>query len=181
MSVRALAACLLLMVSSSALHAQRLGEFSLRAGAAIATPADSIVGGTGPALEASYGTRFGPIVVLLEGGYLWVSDLRHVWRYGIGVRGEFGHGGWRPYLVGGLGGYSDTGRRLESIEGQEFVSSLSWFGVNGGAGVRREFGRSPLSLMAESRFHVRMQSAYPDTRVVGLEIISVMLGGVVSW
>ena len=80
---RALAGILLLAALPATSEAQRIGEFSLRGGAAIATAADSVVSGTGPSLEASFGTRFGPVVVLLEGGYLGVSTERHVWRSGI--------------------------------------------------------------------------------------------------
>jgi len=168
------------LVTSGA-HAQRIGEFSLRGGAAIATPADSVVGGTGPSVEASFGTRFGSFVVLLEGGYLGVSSDRHVWRYGAGLRYEIGHGPWRPYVVGGLGGYDDTGRRLDSIEGVVFTSDLSWFGVNAGLGVRRGLEHSPFSLLAESRMHIRMQEAYPQVGKVGLELVTVLVGGTVSW
>jgi hypothetical protein len=164
-----------------ALEAQRFGEVSLRGGAAIATPADSVVGGTGPAVEASFGTRFGPVVILLEGGYLGVSSERHVWRYGVGARYEFGKGRWRPYVVGGLGGYDDKGRRLEVVDGVEFVSDLSWFGINAGAGVRYGLRGSPFSLLAESRLHVRMQRVYPEYDLGQLEIVTVMVGGAVSW
>jgi len=163
-------------------QAQRIGEFSLRGGTATATPAsDSVVGGTGPSVEASFGTRFGSFVVLLEAGYLGVSSDRHVWRYGVGARYELGRGPWRPYLVGGLGGYDDTGRRLENIEGVVFTSDLSWFGINAGLGVRRAFEHSPFSLLAESRLHVRMQEAYPEMGAIGLELVTVLVGGTVSW
>lgn len=183
MSVRiALASALLAFVFGAVpAHAQRIGEFSVRGGAAIATPADSVEGGTGPSVEASFGTRFGPVVVLLEGGYLGVSSERHAWRYGVGVRYEIGPGPWRPYLVGGLGGYDDTGRRLENVDGVVFTSDLSWFGVNAGAGVRRGFGSSPFSLLAESRLHIRMQNAFPENDTVGLELVTVLVGGTVSW
>ena len=181
MRIHAALTCLLLATASTALHAQRVGEFSLRAGSAIATPADGVLGGAGPAVEASFGTRFGSVVILLEGAYLGISDVRHVWRYGLGARGEFGQGEWRPYVVGGMGGYSDEGRRLESFDGEQFPSSLSWFGVNAGAGLRREFGRSPFSLMAETRVHVRAQRVYPENNVLAVEMISVLAGGTVSW
>ena len=174
-------AALALLLSPVALEAQRFGEVSLRAGATIATPADSVVGGTGPAIEASFGTRFGPVVILLEGGYLGVSSDRHVWRYGVGARYEIGKGAWRPYVVGGLGGYEDIGRRLEVIDGYQFVSDMNWFGVNVGAGVRHGFDGSPFSLLAESRLHVRMHRVYPDYDLAKLELVTVMLGGAVSW
>jgi hypothetical protein len=164
-----------------AAEAQGLGEVSLRAGAAIATPGDSVVGGTGPAFEASFGTRFGPVVILLEGGYLGVSSERHLWRYGGGARYEFGKAEWRPYVVAGLGGYEDKGRRREVVDGVEFVSDLNWFGVNLGAGIRHGLGQSRLSLLAESRLHLRMQRVYPDNDLGKLELVTVMLGGVLSW
>jgi hypothetical protein len=172
---------LALAIPHAALHAQRFGEFSVRGGAAIATPADSVVGGTGPAVEAAFGTRFGAVVILLEAGYLGVSSERHLWRYGVGARYEFGQGAWRPYVVGGLGGYDDKSRRIEVIEGYQFTSDLSWFGVNVGAGVRHDFERSPLSLLAESRMHVRMQRVYPEYDLPKLELVTLMLGGAVSW
>ena len=174
-------AALALVLAPAALEAQRFGEVSLRAGAAIATPADSVVEGTGPAIEASFGTRFGPVLILLEGGYLGISSERHVWRYGVGARYEFGKGAWRPYVVGGLGGYDDVGRRLEVIDGYQFVSDLSWFGVNAGAGVRHGFAGSPFSLLAESRLHIRMQRVYPDYDLPKLELVTVTVGGAVSW
>lgn len=181
MSLRAACVAFALLTTPAVLEAQHFGEVSLRAGPAIATPADSVVGGTGPAIEASFGTRFGPVVILLEGGYLGISADRHVWRYGVGARYEFGNGEWRPYAVVGLGGYDDKGRRLEVVDGYQFVSDLSWFGVNAGAGVRRGFGRSPFSLLAESRLHVRTQRVYPDYDLGQLELVTVMLGGAVSW
>ena len=181
LTCRGALAALALTIAPLTLQAQRFGEVSLRAGAAIATPADSVIGGTGPTVEASFGTRFGSVVILLEGGYLGVSADRHVWRYGVGARYEFGSGAWRPYVVGGLGGYEDIGRRLEVIDGYQFVSDMSWFGVNAGAGVRRGFAGSPLSLLAESRLHVRMQRVYPDYDLPRLELVTVMLGGAVSW
>ena len=181
MSFRGARLTFALLTAPVTLSAQQFGEVSLRAGAAIATPADSVVEGTGPAIEASFGTRFGSVVILLEGGYLGVSSDRHVWRYGVGARYEFGKGAWRPYVVGGLGGYDDKGRRIEVIDGYQFVSDLSWFGMSGGAGVRHGFGRSPLSLLAESRFHVRMQRVYPDYDLAKLELVTVLVGGVVSW
>jgi hypothetical protein len=180
-SLAALGALLVLVVPRAAAHAQGFGEVSLRAGMAIATPGDSVVGGTGPAVEASFGTRFGPVVILLEGGYLGVSSERHVWRYGAGARFEFGKGEWRPYVVGGLGGYDDKGRRREVVDGYEFVSDLSWFGVNAGAGVRHGFAGSPFSLLAEGRMHIRMQRVYPDYDLAELELVTVMVGGVLSW
>jgi hypothetical protein len=180
-SLAALGALLVLVVPRAAAHAQGFGEVSLRAGMAIATPGDSVVGGTGPAVEASFGTRFGPVVILLEGGYLGVSSERHVWRYVAGARFEFGKGEWRPYVVGGLGGYDDKGRRREVVDGYEFVSDLSWFGVNAGAGVRHGFAGSPFSLLAEGRMHIRMQRVYPDYDLAELELVTVMVGGVLSW
>jgi hypothetical protein len=172
---------LALVLGASALPAQRIGEFSLRGGVAIATAGDSVTSGAGPSVEASWGTRFGRVVVLLEGGYLGVSSVRHVWRYGVGARYEFGHGEWRPYLVGGFGGYDDSGRRIEYVDGTSFTSDLSWFGVNGGVGVRKSFGRSPLALLAESRLHVRVQNVQPETNMVRLELVTVLVGGTVSW
>jgi len=176
-----LGALLALVAKPAATHAQGFGEVSLRAGAAIATPGDSVVGGTGPAVEASFGTRFGPVVILIEGGYLGVSSERHLWRYGVGARYEFGKGAWRPYVVGGLGGYDDKGRRREVVDGYEFVSELSWFGVNVGAGIRRGLAQSRFALLAESRLHIRMQRVYPDYDLGRLELVTVMVGGVLSW
>lgn len=164
-----------------AVRAQGFGEVSLRAGAAVATPGDSVAGGTGPAFEASFGTRFGPVVILLEGGYLGVSSERHLWRYGGGARYEFGTTEWRPYVVAGLGGYEDKGRRREVVDGVEFSSDLNWFGVSAGAGIRRGIGHSPLSLLAESRLHLRMQRVYPDDDLGKLELVTVMVGGTLSW
>jgi len=177
----ALGVLLALAASPRASRAQGFGEFSLRGGLSIATPGDSVVGGAGPAIETSFRARFGPVVILLEGGYLGVSSERHVWRYGGGARYEFGKAEWRPYLVGGLGGYQDKGRRREVVDGVEFVSDLSWFGVNVGAGVRHELGRSRFSLLAESRLHLRMQRVYPDYDLGQLELVTVMAGGVLSW
>jgi hypothetical protein len=178
---RAALGVLLALASPPAARAQVFGEFSLRGGLAIATPDDSVVGGAGPAVETSFGARFGPVVILLEGGYLGVSSERHVWRYGGGARYEFGKAEWRPYLVGGLGGYQDKGRRREVVDGVEFVSDLSWFGVNVGAGVRHDLGRSRFSVLAESRLHLRMQRVYPDDDLGQLELVTVMAGGVLSW
>jgi hypothetical protein len=177
----ALGLLLVMALPSGAAEAQGFGEVSLRAGATLATPGDSVVGGSGPAVEASFGTRFGSVVILLEGGYLGVSSERHVWRYGGGARYEFGQAAWRPYVVAGLGGYDDKGRRREVVDGVEFVSDLSWFGVNVGAGIRHELGRSRFSLLAESRLHIRMQRVYPDYDLGELELVTVMVGGVLSW
>jgi hypothetical protein len=177
----ALGLLLVLALPCGAVEAQGVGEVSLRAGAAIATPGDSVVGGAGPAFEASFGTRFGPVVILLEGGYLGVSSERHVWRYGGGARYDFGKADWRPYVVAGLGGYEDKGRRREVVDGVEFVSDLAWFGVNVGAGIRRGLAGSRFSVLAESRLHIRMQRVYPDYDLGQLELVTVMLGGVLSW
>jgi hypothetical protein len=84
-------------------------------------------------------------------------------------------------VVGGLGGYDDSGRRIENVDGVQFTSDLSWFGVNIGGGVRRGFGRSPFSLLAESRLHIRVQNVYTDASTVALELVTVMAGGTVSW
>ena len=178
---RTIRLALLGLLLPAVLHAQRIGEFSVRVGAATAAGTDSVVTGTGPAVEASFGTRFGRVVILLEGGYLGVSAERHAWRYGVGARYEFGTAAWRPYAVVGLGGYDDKGRRLENVEGQVFTSDLSWFGVNAGGGVRREFAGSPWGVTAEARMHVRMQQAFPENDTVGLELVTLLLGGVVSW
>jgi len=173
----ALGVLLALAASPRASRAQGFGEFSLRGGLSIATPGYSVVGGTGPGrrdvLRRALRSRRDPARGWIPG----VSSERHVWRYGGGARYEFGKAEWRPYLVGGLGGYQDKGRRREVVDGVEFVSDLSWFGVNVGAGVRHELGRSRFSLLAESRLHLRMQRVYPDYDLGQLELVTVMAGG----
>lgn len=82
---------------------------------------------------------------------------------------------------GGLGGYEDKGRRRELVDGVESVSDHNWFGVNVGVGIRRGLAESRFSLLAESRLHIRMQRVYPDYDVGRLELVTVMVGGVLSW
>ena len=70
---------------------------------------------------------------------------------------------------------------LDAVARYEFASDLSWFGVNAGAGVRHGFAGSPFALLAEGRMHVRMQRVYPEYDLAELELVTILVGGVLSW
>lgn len=162
-------------------HGEPIGEATLRLGASSATTDDEARSGTGPSVEGAFGPRFGPVVVMLEGGYHGISSDRHLWRYGLAARTEFGHGAWRPYLVGGLGGYSDNWRAPNEFDGLISENQVSWFGGSLGAGVRHGFAGSALSLSAEGRVHARLQDVGPPQGEAAVEFLTLYAAGHVAW
>ncbi len=140
-------AALASLALAPAMTAQDVGTAGLHLGVARAIDEASEAGAGGVGVRAHLAFRAGRFALGPEAAIDFVGAGQRVLQAGGVARMDFRTGGWRPYVVGGLGSYTwQVPNRFQ----------LDLVGASLGGGILRRADRGP-ALGLEARYHWSLQ------------------------